>query len=34
MAKPKDLKRLRRYSVLEYKRQQIWVYCYKNPRNP
>ena len=34
MAKPKDLKRLCRYSVLERKRQQIRVYCYKNPRNP
>ena len=32
--KPKDLKRLRRYGVLECERQQIQVYCYKNPRKP
>ena len=34
MAKPKDLKRLRRHGVLERERQQIRVYCYKNPRKP
>ena len=33
MAKPKDLKCLRRHGVLERERQQIWVYCYKNPGN-
>ena len=34
MAKPKDLKRLRRHGVLERERQQIRVYCYENPRKP
>jgi hypothetical protein len=34
IVKPKDLKRLRRYGVLECERQQIQVYCYKNPRKP
>ena len=34
MAKPKDLERLHRYGVLERERQQIRVYCYKNPRKP
>ena len=34
MAKPKDLKCLCRYSVLERERQQIQVYCYKNPGKP
>jgi hypothetical protein len=34
MAKSKDLERLYGHSVSEYKRQQIWVYCYKNPRKP
>jgi len=34
MAKSKDLKRLRRYGVLERKRQQIRVYCRKNPGKP
>ena len=34
IAKPKDLKRLRRYGVSERKRQQIRVYCYENPGNP
>ena len=35
MAKPKDNpKRLRHYSVLERERQQIRVYCRKNPRKP
>ena len=31
MAKPKDHKRLRRHGVSERERQQIRVYCYKNP---
>ena len=35
MAKPKDdPKRLRRHGVSERKRQQIRVYCRKNPRKP
>ena len=35
MAKPKDdPERLRRHSVLERKRQQIRVYCRKNPGKP
>ena len=34
MAKPKGLKRLRRHSDLERERQQIQVYCYKNPGKP
>jgi hypothetical protein len=33
MAKPKGLERLRRYGVSERERQQIRVYCRKNPGN-
>ena len=34
MAKSKDLERLHRHSVLKRERQQIRVYCHKNPRKP